>query len=203
MTDPTNIDHPGYWSDRYRTGRAGWDLGTPTPVFGELLRTAHFRPGRLLLPGCGTGHDAVAFARAGFTVTGVDFAPEPLAEARALAARHRVKVEFLQADFFSMGHTYARAFDYVVEYVTYCAIDPARRPEYAGTVSLLLKPGGLFIALFFPVESRPDGPPFGVDLDEVERLLLPSFRLLSREMHPATIAPRRGREVLTVWERTT
>jgi methyl halide transferase len=201
MSNGGEVDRPEFWDALYSSGEAGWDLGTPTPVFIRLLESREFPPGRMLVPGCGTGHDAVAFARAGFRVTGVDFASGALAQARALAAAQGVPVEFIEADFFSLGQEYGGAFDYVLEHVTYCAIDPSRRPEYARAMSSLLKPGGRLIALFFPVEVRPQGPPFGVDMDEVERLLQPAFALLRSEIPVASIRPRRDREVLTIWER--
>jgi SAM-dependent methyltransferase len=196
-----SVDDPGFWSDRYRSGDAGWDQRAPTPVFVDMLKTGRFPPGRMLVPGCGTGHDALAFARAGFKVTGVDFAPEPLAEARALASAGGVNVEFVQADFFTLGDEYSAAFDYILEYVMYCAIHPSRRIRYAHTAGRMLKSGGLLIALFFPVEDRPDGPPFGVDMTEAEEQFRPLFRPVSREIPAASIMPRRGREVLAIWER--
>jgi methyl halide transferase len=199
--DSPSTDHPGFWSERYRSGDAGWDLGGPTPVFLELLRTRRLPPGRALVPGCGTGHDALAFAREGFSVTGLDFAPEPLAEARLRASDAGLKAEFVQADFFTLGEAYTAAFDYIIEYTMYCAIHPSRRALYAETAGRVLKPGGRLVALFFPVEDRPGGPPFGVDIAETERLFSPRFQLVSSEIHPATIKPRRGREVLTIWER--
>jgi methyl halide transferase len=155
----------------------------------------------MLVPGCGAGHDAVAFAQAGFRVTGVDFAPEALAEARALADQAGVAVNRVDADIFALNDGYAAAFDYVLEYVTYCAIDPGRRGEYAAVLGRVLKPGGLLIALFFPVENRAGGPPFGVAMDEVERLFLPRFTLTHHEQPSASIKPRRNREVLTIWKR--
>jgi SAM-dependent methyltransferase len=170
-------------------------------VFTELIASGRFQPGTMLVPGCGSGHDAVAFARAGFRVTGVDFAPEALAEARALAEQTGVAVDLVGADIFTLGDAYAAAFDYVVEYVTYCAIDPGRRGEYAAALGRVLRPGGLLIALFFPVENRAGGPPFGVEMEEVERVFFPWFTLTHQEQPSASIKPRRNREVLTFWKR--
>jgi cyclopropane fatty-acyl-phospholipid synthase-like methyltransferase len=49
-----------------------------------MVAAGDLRPCRILVPGCGRGHEVVALARAGFAVTGVDFAP---AAAAALQAR--------------------------------------------------------------------------------------------------------------------
>lgn len=48
--------------------------------------------------GCGTGNYALALARKGLKVTGVDISPAMLARARAKAEAESLEVEFLQAD---------------------------------------------------------------------------------------------------------
>jgi methyl halide transferase len=195
------VSDAAYWSERYRLGQTAWDLGSATPVFAGLLHARRFPPGRMLVPGCGSGHDAVAFAAAGFDVVAMDIAPEAIDRAQTLARSRHVPVTFMTADIFTLDRSHDAAFDYVLEYVTWCAIEPSRLPEYASVIGRVLKPGGLLIALLFPVEQRTGGPPFAVDLDEVETLLAPAFRNTVREYSSDTISPRRGREVLTVWER--
>jgi 2-polyprenyl-3-methyl-5-hydroxy-6-metoxy-1,4-benzoquinol methylase len=54
--------------------------------------------GRILDVGCGVGRHAVEFAQRGYKVTGVDFSPEMLAEARKLATRAGVEVEWVEQD---------------------------------------------------------------------------------------------------------
>jgi SAM-dependent methyltransferase len=156
-------------------------------------------PGRALVLGSGRGHDALAFARAGWTVTGVDFSAEALAIARRSAAGVEPAPAFVEADIFHLSAAWNGAFDLVVEYVTYCAIAPYRRAEFAAAVSRLLAPGGRLLALFFPVEERPGGPPFGVDLDEAVRLFSRHLRLLEQDIPMDSVKPRSGREVLTLW----
>ncbi len=48
--------------------------------------------------GCGVGDKSVFLAKSGFSVTGVDFAPTALKEARAAAEKERVRVTFILAD---------------------------------------------------------------------------------------------------------
>jgi 2-polyprenyl-3-methyl-5-hydroxy-6-metoxy-1,4-benzoquinol methylase len=40
------------------------------------LRDGALRPCRILIPGCGSGHDAATLAGVGFDVTALDYAPE-------------------------------------------------------------------------------------------------------------------------------
>ncbi len=67
------ISSPEYWDHRYRNGEAGWDLGSPTPVFLRMLAEGALPVGKTLVLGCGKGHDAVAFALHGHSVTAIDF----------------------------------------------------------------------------------------------------------------------------------
>lgn len=50
----------------------------------------------LLVPGCGTGVDAINCARMGASVTAIDLSPQMLEVAMAAAAREGVEVKFLQ-----------------------------------------------------------------------------------------------------------
>ncbi len=201
MTQPPPVHEPSYWDDRYRRGEDNWDMGTPTPVFVDLLSTHKFEPGPTLVLGCGRGHDAVLFASHGFDVTAVDFSPAAIAEAGALAVKRGVQLRLLERDIFDLAPEFDNTFEYVVEYVTFCAVDPRRRDAFADVVGRVLKPGGLFIGLFFPLENRPGGPPFGVSIDEVRTLFSRSFDLLSSAVPHTSVKPRQGREALTIWRK--
>src|SRR5438552_1618772 len=86
---PEPQDNPartGFWESRYIVGNTGWDIGQPAPPFVDLLSgTDAPAPGSMIVPGCGRGHDAIFFAKHGFTVVGVDFAASAIADARAAA----------------------------------------------------------------------------------------------------------------------
>jgi histidinol-phosphate/aromatic aminotransferase/cobyric acid decarboxylase-like protein/SAM-dependent methyltransferase len=71
----------------------------------EYLCRVIGRPGagvRVLDLGCGAGRRAVALARKGFLVTGVDGSSAALARARAVAAMAGVSVDFLELDFLAL-----------------------------------------------------------------------------------------------------
>jgi SAM-dependent methyltransferase len=188
-----------FWDNAYRGGDARWDLGAPSPVFVALLKSGPLVPGRTLVLGCGRGHDAVLSARHGFGVTAVDFSSVALREASALDAGRSPEIQWMKADLFSLPTSMDRSFQYVIEHVTYCAVDPARRADYANIVARLLAPGGTFVALFFPVESRQGGPPFGVDREEVHREFGHHLKLISSITPTESVRPRLGREWLTLW----
>jgi SAM-dependent methyltransferase len=201
MNESLSPDSSHFWDARYRADQARWDLGTPTPVFVDLLEQKRFDPGTTLVLGCGKGYDAVLFALHGFQVTAIDFSHEAIAHARRLAHENHVDIEFIQEDMFDYSLGSVDEFDYVVEYVTFCAIDPSRRAEFAAMVPSLMKDSGKFIALFFPLDDRPGGPPFAVSMDEVHRLFGKKLELESIEAPPRSVSPRKGKELLTVWRK--
>jgi hypothetical protein len=111
-------------------------------------------------------------------------------------------MELVNEDLFDYSLGVADEFDYIVEYVTYCAIEPARRAEFASAIASMLQPDGKLIALFFPLDDRPGGPPFAVSMDEVHRLFGKKLELISIEAPARSVTPRKGRELLTVFAKS-
>ncbi len=153
------------------------------------------------MPGAGRGHDARLLARHGYRVHGFDFAAPAIREAQRLAEEEGVSVTFERRDIFTLDRHYESAFDGVWEYTCFCAIDPARREEYVRLVHAILRPGGLFLACFFPLREGTDGPPFPVSRAEIERLLGRGFRVRSAAAPARSAEQRQGLEWLVLAER--
>lgn len=184
---PADVSDASYWSARYREGETAWDLGGPCPVLVALLDTPHAPPkGRVAFPGCGRGHDVAHWRARGYDAFGFDFA----------VRSDDPPIEPL--DIFELGARHPRKFDVVVEYTCYCAIDPARRAEYAASLRAALRPGGTLVALLFPVEVRPGGPPFGIDEAEITDVLGAGLELVHLETPATSVRPRLGRERLAI-----
>lgn len=211
----TDINEPGYWDEAYRADRDGWDMGTPTPVFVDLVErmgqdfrplggadfSALGRPPRVLVPCSGRGYDALLLAERGWDVTAVDFSAEPLRWLHAERTKRGIEMQVLQADMFPLGKEYPAHFDLLLEYTCVCAIEPARRTEFLRFAAETLRPGGILLALLFPVDGRPGGPPFSIDHEEFKRDAEEYF-LLKYEVTPDTsVSPRLGKERLIVLER--
>ena len=196
-----DVNLPDKWEADYRRKSDGWDLSGPTPTFKQLATSGRFKPGRMLVPGAGRGHDAREFARHGFQVTAVDFSPYVIREMNRLADP-QAPVEALQHDLFTLPHELDGTFDYILEYTCFCAIDPKRRHEYADLVTRLLKHGGMYIDLAFPLDGRPGGPPFAVSDSEVIDLFgKRGFELVSREKPTESVSARRHAEELFVFRK--
>jgi len=202
MAMPMNVNLPGKWEADYERHTDGWDLGGPTPSFKRLAASGRFKPGRMAVPGAGRGHDAREFARHGFQVTAIDFATQAIQEMKRLNDVS-APIEILQHDLFTLPNELNASFDYLLEYTCFCAIDPARRADYADVVTRLLKPGGTYIDMAFPLDGRAGGPPFSVTEEEVMRLFLKrGFELLSREKPADSILQRKHAEELFIFRKT-
>jgi SAM-dependent methyltransferase len=194
------VSHPGFWEDLYRRRGDGWELGGPAPSLVEFIEATPPERGRVAVPGCGRGHDARFLARRGYAAVGIDFADDAIQEARALEAREPSGAEFEQRDLFTLGLDHAAAFDGVWEYTCFCAIDPARRGEYVQVLRRILKPGGWFLACFYPIRPGKNGPPFPVSRSEICRLFEPAFRF-ERAFAPARSVQRRSAQEWMVFGR--
>lgn len=96
---------------------------------------------RLIHLQCHFGLDALTLARQGAAVTGIDFSPAAIAEARRLADAIGVAAEFVCADVYAARAAVAGDFD--IAYTTWgtiCWLPDL--PAWARTVASLLKPGG-------------------------------------------------------------
>ncbi len=197
----TDANSPNFWDSLYKTDRFHWDLGGPTPEFQRLAERRLLKPGTLLVLGAGRGHDARLFAQHGFAVTAVDFSAEAV-EAMNKLNDVTFPVEIVHADFFSLTPDWNNRFDYILDYTSFCAVLPKRRSEYADLVSRLLKPGGMYIILAFPIGNRPGGPPYVVQPKAIIALFAErGFTLNRRESQVLSVASREGYEELLILEK--
>jgi SAM-dependent methyltransferase len=111
---------------------------------------------------CHIGTDTISLARLGAEMTGLDFSPAVLAEARELSARSGTPVEFVESELYDAPKKLgAEAFDLVYTGVGALCWLPSIGP-WADVVAQLLRPGGrLFIREFHPMlwavgDPRPD-----------------------------------------------
>ena len=186
------------WQERYQTEDTPWDKGEPAPGLVDWLKIQTLDPEtRVLVPGCGRGHDASAWAKAGFDTTGMDLAEIALSDARE-------KYESLPNLAFFLGNFLdekpQEPYDLIFEHTLYCAIDPARREDYAKSLPNWLKPGGYFLAIHFIFPLDEDGPPFGASKEEIINRFDQELKLIE-DWKPRHFDGRKNEEWMFLWQR--
>ena len=186
------------WEARYQTGDMPWEKGEPSPGLVDFL-AAHpeMERGSVLVPGCGTGHDARTWAKAGFEVTGCDIAPSAVKLSQEKTAAAGIRAEFRLGDF--LRDEPGQPFDWVFEHTCFCAIDPAQREDYVRAVCRWLKPDGHYLAVNYLI-SDTDGPPFGTTRKELIERFSPHFELRA-EWVPRSYPNRTGLELMLWWRK--
>ncbi len=194
-------DHTQFWEDIYLADDAGWDLGGITPVFESIAN--QLNPGKVCIIGSGRGYDAVIFAKKGFYVTAVDFAPSAIEALRKLAKKEKVEVTLVQRDLFTLIPEHLNAFDYVIEHTCFCAINPKRRSEYEELVKKILKPEGKLIGLWFPLDKTMEdgGPPWGTTVNEVKSIFNNGWTIEEEGFLDLSIKTRKGREKMIIFRK--
>lgn len=127
------------------------------PRLGDLsgLRGVHLQ--------CHIGTDTVSLSRLGAQMTGLDFSPASIAQARSLVARSGDAVDFVESEVYHAAQALGgEQFDLVFTGIGALGWLPSIS-RWAATVGTLLKPGGrLFIREGHPMllslaDARPDG----------------------------------------------
>jgi methyl halide transferase len=214
------------WEARYQSGDMPWEKGAPSPGLVDFLAAnpqsgggdalvapasvlklgreiqatatgASLPPSTVCVPGCGTGHDAREWARAGFRVYGYDLAPGAIRLSVKRTQAAGLRAEFRLADFLRDEPPFL--FDWIFEHTLFCAIDPGERELYVSAARRWLKPGGHYLAVNYLIPDT-DGPPFGTTREEVLERFTPHFDLLS-EWVPRSYPNRTGQERMFWWRK--
>jgi SAM-dependent methyltransferase len=120
----------------------------------EVLRRYGISSGRMLILGCGCGREAIAYARKGLTVVGLDTNHPALRKSRQIANTLGLRVCFHQADFLQLPYA-PTSFDYITLGGTMYSSIPGstRRQAWLGDCRRLVRPNGLVILSFQPVQT--------------------------------------------------
>lgn len=161
----------------YLTGRSRWDTGQTPPEITRLVEERHLDPGRAVDLGCGTGTTSVYLAEHGWSVTGVDFIPAAIRQARRKARRAGVadRTHFYVGDVTRLADLgIAGPFDLAVDIGCAHSLSDDALTVYARQLSRIVRPGGLYMLYMFrptPQTGR------GLPPDAVVELFAPDFRL--------------------------
>lgn len=169
-----------FWQQRFASGDLPWDRGAPGPQLDAWLADGSLAPGRIVVPGCGSGHEVEALARAGFAVSAVDYASGAVALTRERLARAGLAAEVVQADVLEWqpaAATHGAGLDAIYEQTCLCALHPDHWSAYAARLHAWLRPGGRLALLAMQAlregarSGRIEGPPYHVDINALRALL--------------------------------
>jgi SAM-dependent methyltransferase len=232
-SDPDLPVTPGpdvaFWQGKFAALATPWDRGTISPQIEKWVRTglleptrrdpdvsdggASERPTRVLVPGCGSGHEVAMLAERGFDVTAVDFAPSAIERTRerlrgllqSESAGRVARVEVIEADL--LDYEPADTFDAIYEQTCLCALYPDHWRRYADKLFGWLRPGGSLFALFMQAPrdgSRSgfiEGPPYHCDINGM-RALFPARRWnWPKPAYPVVAHPSGSAELAVVLHR--
>ncbi|KYG70570.1 hypothetical protein AZI85_01105 [Bdellovibrio bacteriovorus] len=189
-----NVEKETYWSSIYKEeANPGWNLGEPAEALKDMIPRLKIARSRVLVLGCGEGHDAALFAAAGHFVTAVDISPEAIERAKKNYG-HLSNLTFVEADLFKLPRDYDQAFDIVFEHTCYCAINPAKRQELVKVWNRVLVSGGHLMGVFFTFEKR-QGPPYGGTEWELRQRLKSHYHPIFWGRWQKSIPRRQGKEL--------
>ena len=156
-------------------GQPPWDTGVSPPELFEFLQ-GH-PPGRAIDIGCGTGTNVLTLARAGWQVTGVDFAPRAIS-----LARKKMKKAGIQADVQVNDATILREirgpYELAFDLGCFHSIPAAGQAAYLDQLERILAPGGYWLMYGF-LKTNPAQSQSGLTEADID-LISSRMKLCSR-----------------------
>ena len=156
-------------------GQPKWDTGISPPELFEFIEK--HAPGRAIDIGCGTGTNVITLARAGWQVTGVDFAPRAIK-----LAKRKIQDAGIQAELYNKDATaldgIVGPFDFAFDLGCFHSIPKGGQVKYLKQLDRILAPNGFWLMYgFLKSDPRPASP----GLDEAAINLISSqLTLVSR-----------------------
>jgi ubiquinone/menaquinone biosynthesis C-methylase UbiE len=160
-----------YWYFR----QPPWDTGISPPELLEFIET--HKPGRAIDIGCGTGTNIITLARAGWRVTGVDFAPRAISLAKRKLEHEGVQAELKVADATKLDGI-SGPFDLAFDLGCFHSIPQQVQSKYLDQLERILAPNGFWLLYGF---LKPEAPREGTglaeaDIDRISARLTPVSR---------------------------
>jgi len=140
-------------------GKPPWDSGITPPELFEFIQT--HAAGRAIDLGCGTGTNIITLAKAGWQVTGIDFAPRAIQIAKRKLKQQDIKAQLLVGDVthFKVDSQFDLALDLG------CFHSLENKADYLTQLDKVLAPNGFWLMYgFFRPASDLSAPGF-VDAD--------------------------------------
>ncbi len=196
--DSLPSEKPQFWNHIYQTEEnPNWNLNEAAEGFKDMLPRLKLPKSRILVLGCGEGHDAALFAEAGHVVTAVDFSKAALERAKQKYGHLSEKLTFHESDIFHLPQEWNFSFDVVIEHTCFCAVPPHKRNELVRLYRRMLHEEGQLMAVFFAMEKR-SGPPFGSTEWEIRKRTEQGFHYLFWGRLRNSLPQRKARELFVL-----
>lgn len=156
--------------------RPPWDSGLTPP---ELLAYLKDQPaGRALDLGCGTGTNVITLAQLGWQVTGLDFVPKAIAQARQKASQAGVRVDLRVGDVTRLDGL-TGPFDLALDLGCYHGLSEQEKGDYFRQIDRVLAPGGIWFLYAFlrPPQIKATPGLSSVNLEQISTRFMLRSRL--------------------------
>lgn len=155
-------------------GKAPWDSGISPPELFDFIE-AH-PAGRAIDLGCGTGTNVITLAKAGWQVTGIDFALRAIQIAKRKTKDAGVKADLRVGDVTKLNLD--SQFDFALDIGCFHGV--ADRAAYLDQLTRLLVPGGFWLMYgFFKPDPHQSGP--GLTEADLDRISARGLALVHRQ----------------------
>ena len=131
-----------YWYFR----QPPWDTGISPPELLDFINT--HSPGRAIDIGCGTGTNLITLARAGWNVTGVDFAPRAISLAKQKLKAAGVQARLQVSDATKLDGIFG-PFDLGFDLGCFHGIPQESQARYLDQLERILAPNGFWLMYGF------------------------------------------------------
>lgn len=156
-------------------GQPRWDTGISPPELLDFIKT--HKPARAIDIGCGTGTNVITLAKAGWQVTGVDFAPRAIH-----LAKQKIKTTGTKADVRVSDATDLKVlngpYEFALDIGCFHSIQKDGKAKYLKQLDRILTPNGFWLMYGF-LKSDPLHAGTGLDQADLE-LISSRLTLVSR-----------------------
>jgi SAM-dependent methyltransferase len=171
--------------DLWYLRRPPWDSGIVPPELEDFFRDNP--PGHALDLGCGTGTSSLALARAGWTVTSVDFARRAIRIAKHKARAANLNVDFHVVDVICLPDSlFTNPYDLILDIGCFHGLSPSDKAAYLNQLDRLLAPGGTWLLYGFFKPDGSTGPGLiPADLGKIQLKLTKRQNGMNRKVRPS------------------
>lgn len=182
-----------YWDSRYQSDNIGWDIGFVSPAIKNWFDIQENKDLHILIPGAGSGYEVSYAHKIGFkNVFYMDISSEAVALFKS-KNKSFPENRILSSDFFDLN--LSSHFDIIIEQTFFCAQSPSRRVKYVKKTHDLLRKKGQIVGLLFGINFQKNGPPFGGDIVQYQKLFESKYEIEKLQICKNSIPERAGNEI--------